>query len=338
MSEPLLRVENLQTHFFGDAGVVRAVDGVTFDVHAGQTLAVVGESGSGKSVTALSILRLIPQPPGRVVGGAVWFKGRNLLEAGSREMRAVRGREISMIFQEPMTSLNPVFTCGEQIIETLVLHERIGRAAARARAIEMLTLVGIPVPEQRVDEYPHQMSGGMRQRVMIAMALACRPSVLIADEPTTALDVTIQAQILELLRRLQKELGMAVILITHDLGVVAETADHVAVMYAGRVVEYCDVRAAFRAPLHPYTAGLQASLPKLGVTQDRLRVIPGSVPNPARFPVGCRFHPRCPVAQNRCLTDPDLVAIEAGHFSRCVRAGEIAAGTLNPVPSGIADR
>jgi oligopeptide/dipeptide ABC transporter ATP-binding protein len=333
MSDPLLRVDNLQTHFFGDGPVVRAVDGVSFEVRAGETLAVVGESGSGKSVTALSILRLVAQPPGRIVGGAVWFRGRNLVTASAREMRSIRGKEISMIFQEPMTSLNPVYTCGEQIIETLVLHEKISRGAARHRAIEMLELVGIPSPEQRVDEYPHQMSGGMRQRVMIAMALACRPAVLIADEPTTALDVTIQAQILELLKKLQAELGMAVILITHDLGVVAETADHVAVMYAGRVVEYCDVRAAFRRPLHPYTAGLQASLPKLGAVQDRLRVIPGSVPNPANFPAGCRFHPRCPVAQNRCLTEPDLVAVEAGHLSRCVRAGEIAAGALNPVPA-----
>ena len=331
--EPLLRVSDLQTHFFTDAGVVRAVDGVSFDVYAGQTLAVVGESGSGKSVSALSILRLVPEPPGRIVGGSVFFKGRNLLEASAREVRSIRGKEISMIFQEPMTSLNPVFTCGEQIIETLVVHEKIGRRAARQRAIEMLDLVGIPSPAQRVDEYPHQMSGGMRQRVMIAMALACHPAVLIADEPTTALDVTIQAQILELLRRLQREMGMAVILITHDLGVVAETADHVAVMYAGRVVEYCDVRSAFRKPLHPYTAGLQASLPRLDATLDRLRVIPGSVPNPARFPVGCRFHPRCPVAQNRCLNDPDLVAIEAGHLSRCFRADEIAAGLLNPVPA-----
>ena len=332
-TEPLLRVENLQTHFFTDTGTVRAVDGVSFDVHAGQTLAVVGESGSGKSVSALSILRLVAQPPGRIIGGSVTFKGRSLLEASANEMRAIRGKEISMIFQEPMTSLNPVYSCGEQIMETLMLHERLSRQAARTRAIEMLALVGIASPEHRVDDYPHQMSGGMRQRVMIAMALACRPSVLIADEPTTALDVTIQAQILELLRRLQQDMGMAVILITHDLGVVAETADHVAVMYAGKVVEYCDVRSAFRKPLHPYTAGLQASLPKLGARQDRLRVIPGSVPNPARFPAGCRFHPRCAVAQNRCLSEPDLVAVEAGHLSRCLRANEIAAGTLEPVPA-----
>jgi len=335
VSSPLLQVDNLQTYFFGDQSVVRAVDGVSFEVHAGQTLAVVGESGSGKSVTALSILRLVSQPPGQIVGGTITFKGRNLLKVSEREMRAVRGKEISMIFQEPMTSLNPVFTCGEQIIETLVVHEHIGRAAARTRAMQMLELVGIPSPEQRVDEYPHQMSGGMRQRVMIAMALACHPAVLIADEPTTALDVTIQAQILDLLRRLQREMDMAVILITHDLGVVAETADQVAVMYAGRVVEYCDVRSAFRRPLHPYTAGLQASLPRLGETQDRLRVIPGSVPDPAHFPIGCRFHPRCPVAQNRCLTDPTLGEIETGHLSRCHRAGEIAAGTLNPVPEAV---
>jgi peptide/nickel transport system ATP-binding protein/oligopeptide transport system ATP-binding protein len=335
VSEPLLRVRHLQTHFFADSGLVRAVVDVSFEVEAGQTLAVVGESGSGKSVSALSILGLIPQPPGRIVGGEVWLRGRNLLKASPKEMRAVRGKEIGMIFQEPMTSLNPVFTCGEQIIEPLMLHERLGRQAARTRAIEMLELVGIPSPEQRVDEYPHQMSGGMRQRVMIAMALACKPAVLIADEPTTALDVTIQAQILDLLRRLQRELGMAVILITHDLGVVAETADHVAVMYAGKVVEYTDVRSAFRRPLHPYTAGLQASLPKLGEVQDRLRVIPGTVPNPARFPLGCRFHPRCPVAQNRCLTDPDLVDAGGGHLSRCFRAAEIASGALNPVPEHV---
>ena len=241
-----------------------------------------------------------------------------------------------MIFQEPMTSLNPVFTCGEQIIETLMLHERIDRKAAHQRAIEMLRLVGIPAAEQRVNEYPHQMSGGMRQRVMIAMALACKPAILIADEPTTALDVTIQAQILELLKRLQREFGMAVILITHDLGVVAEAADRVAVMYAGQVVEYCDVRTAFRQPLHPYTAGLQASLPKLGVVQDRLRVIPGNVPNPTHFPQGCRFHPRCPVAVQGCLRDQELREITPGHLTRCWRAEEIMAGTLDPVPASAA--
>ena len=334
--EPLLRIEDLQTHFRTDDALVRAVDGVSYDVRAGETLAVVGESGSGKSVTALSILRLIPTPPGRIVGGRILFKGRDLLTVEEAEMRRIRGKDISMIFQEPMTSLNPVFTCGEQIIETLMLHERINRRAAHQRAIEMLQLVGIPAAEQRVDEYPHQMSGGMRQRVMIAMALACKPAILIADEPTTALDVTIQAQILELLKRLQRELGMAVILITHDLGVVAESADRVAVMYAGQVVEYCDVRSAFRQPLHPYTAGLQASLPKLGVVQDRLRVIPGNVPNPTNFPRGCRFHPRCPVAVQGCLRDQELREIAPGHLTRCWRAEEILVGTLDPVPASAA--
>ncbi len=330
---PLLQVDGLKTYFHTDEAVVRAVDGVSYTIERGETLAVVGESGSGKSVTALSILRLVPEPPGRIVAGRILFKGRDLLSVSAAEMRAIRGKEISMIFQEPMTSLNPVFTCGDQIAETLVLHERLDRRAARRRAIEMLELVGIPAPAQRVDEYPHQLSGGMRQRVMIAMALACRPSVLIADEPTTALDVTIQAQILELLAELQRELGMAVILITHDLGVVAETADHVAVMYAGQVVEFGDVQTIFRRPCHPYTAGLQASLPRLGVRQASLRVIPGNVPNPARFPVGCRFHPRCPVMLDPdCLADPPVAAFDNGQSSRCVRAGEIAAGRLDPVP------
>jgi peptide/nickel transport system ATP-binding protein len=334
MSDALLRVENLKTYFHTDDAVVRAVDGVSFEVRAGETLAVVGESGSGKSVTALSILRLIPQPPGRIESGRIVFQGRDLLTVSEAEMRRVRGSEISMIFQEPMTSLNPVFTCGEQIIEAVMLHDRVDRRRARQRAIEMLELVGIPSAPQRVDEYPHQLSGGMRQRVMIAMALACRPSVLIADEPTTALDVTIQAQILELLKRLQAEFGMAVIIITHDLGVVAETADRVAVMYAGQVVEYSDVRSAFKRPLHPYAAGLQASLPKLGETRDRLRVIPGNVPNPARFPPGCRFHPRCPVMLTpRCLESPELLIVEADHASRCFRSDEIAAGTLDPAPA-----
>jgi oligopeptide/dipeptide ABC transporter ATP-binding protein len=332
VSGPLLSVRDLRTHFFTDAGVVRAVDGVSFDVAAGETLAVVGESGSGKSVTSLSILRLVPEPPGRIVGGEVTFKGRNLLTLPPAGMRAVRGKEISMIFQEPMTSLNPVFTCGEQIMEALILHERLDRRAARARTIDMLKLVGIPSPEQRVDEYPHQMSGGMRQRVMIAMALACRPSLLIADEPTTALDVTIQAQILELLKRLQKEMGMAVLLITHDLGVVAETADRVVVMYAGQVAESTDVQSLFKRTRHPYTAGLMASLPRLGTRSESLRVIPGTVPNPARHPVACRFHPRCPAVLDVCRTqDPPLLTLEGDHRSRCWRAPEIAAGTLDPV-------
>jgi peptide/nickel transport system ATP-binding protein len=332
LSEPLLRLEDLKTYFYTDTAVVRAVDGVSFDVNAGETLAVVGESGSGKSVTAMSILKLVPQPPGRIVGGKILFKGRDLVSLTNAEMRTVRGKEIAMIFQEPMTSLNPVYTCGEQIIESLVLHEHLSRREARVRTIALLERVGIPAAPQRVDEYPHQLSGGMRQRVMIAMALACRPSVLIADEPTTALDVTIQAQILELLKELQRELGMAIILITHDLGVVAETAHRVAVMYGGQVVEYCDVEEAFSKPLHPYTAGLQASLPKLGVVVDRLRVIPGTVPNPSRFPIGCRFHPRCPVRIEQCLQEPVLEAHLPGHLARCWRSDEIAAGTLDPVP------
>ncbi len=331
MSEPLLDVRDLQTHFHTDDGVVRAVDGVSLRLDAGRTLAVVGESGSGKSVTSLSILRLVPEPPGRIAGGSIHFRGRDLLRLAPGEIRSIRGREISMIFQEPMTSLNPVYTCGEQILEAVVLHERVTRAEGRKRAIEMLRLVGIPSPEQRVDEYPHQMSGGMRQRVMIAMALACRPAILIADEPTTALDVTIQAQILELLKRLQAELGMAVLLITHDLGVVAETADDVAVMYAGQVVEACGVREAFERTRHPYTAGLLHSLPRLGETRETLRVIPGTVPNPVAFPPGCRFHPRCPVAVDRCRSEaPPLEEIEPGHAVRCWRAAEIAAGTVRP--------
>ena len=262
MSAPLLEIRDLQTHFFTDDGVVRAVDGVSLALEPGRTLAVVGESGSGKSVTALSVLRLVATPPGRIVGGSIRFRGRELLSLSEPEMRAIRGREISMIFQEPMTSLNPVFTCGAQIMEVLELHLKLDRSAAKRQAVELLKKVGIPSPEQRVDEYPHQMSGGMRQRVMIAMALACRPALLIADEPTTALDVTIQAQILDLLRSLQRELEMSVLLITHDLGVVAETADQVAVMYAGQVVETCGVREIFRATRHPYTAGLLASLPR----------------------------------------------------------------------------
>jgi oligopeptide/dipeptide ABC transporter ATP-binding protein len=334
MKEPLLEVRDLQTHFFTDDGVVRAVDGVSFAIEAGETLAVVGESGSGKSVTSLSILRLIADPPGRIVGGSIHFRGRDLAKLNGPEMRAIRGKEISMIFQEPMTSLNPVYTCGEQIIEAVVLHEKVDRKAARTRAIEMLKIVGINSPEQRVDEYPHQMSGGMRQRVMIAMALACKPSLLIADEPTTALDVTIQAQILELLKDLQQKFGMAVLLITHDLGVVAETADRVAVMYAGQVVEYCDVHSAFKKTRHPYTAGLLDSLPKLGHEKETLRVIPGNVPNPTRFPNACRFHPRCPVAIEKCRTeDPPLTAF-GSHLSRCWRAEEIASGALNPVGAG----
>jgi len=339
MSDPLLEVRDLQTHFRTDEGVVRAVDGVSYTIGPGETLAVVGESGSGKSVTALSILRLIPSPPGRIAGGRIVFRGRDLLALPESEMRALRGRAISMIFQEPMTSLNPVHTCGEQVAEVARVHEKLSRAEARERALEMFRLVGIPSPEHRLDEYPHQMSGGMRQRVMIAMALACRPALLIADEPTTALDVTIQAQILDLLQRLRRELGMAVLLITHDLGVVAETADRVAVMYAGQVVEHCDTRAAFHATRHPYTAGLLASLPRLGAEADRLRVIPGQVPDAAAFPEGCRFHPRCPLAVERCRREmPALRDVGGGHLARCFRAEEIASGAVDPVTGTEASR
>jgi oligopeptide/dipeptide ABC transporter ATP-binding protein len=335
VSGALLEIRDLQTHFFTEDGVVRAVDGVSLELDGRETLAVVGESGSGKSVTALSILGLIPSPPGRIVGGSIRYRDRELVGMPSAELRKIRGKRIAMIFQEPMTSLNPVYSCGEQIIETVTLHEGLDRRAARQRAIEMLRWTGIPSPEQRVDEYPHQMSGGMRQRVMIAMALACRPDLLIADEPTTALDVTIQAQILDLLRRLQSELGMGVLLITHDLGVVAETADRVAVMYAGQVAESCGVRAAFERPLHPYTAGLLASLPRLGSRVERLRVIPGQVPDPAHHPEGCRFHPRCPLAEERCRREiPPLLTFDGDHQTRCWRAEEIAAGQVDAAGPG----
>jgi len=327
---PVLEVKDLETHFVTDDGVVKAVDGVSFDVRPGETLGIVGESGCGKSVTSLSILRLIPSPPGRIAGGSIKFNGQELLTLPDAAMRKIRGNEISMIFQEPMTSLNPVYTCGDQIMEAVILHQKVGRREARTRAIEMLRLVGIPSPEQRVDEYPHQLSGGMRQRVMIAMALSCHPRVLIADEPTTALDVTIQAQILDLLNRLQKEMGMAILLITHDLGVVAETCNRVAVMYAGQIVEYADVAEIFDFPRMPYTTGLLGSIPKLGAHRGRLRVIPGNVPNPSEFPAGCKFHPRCPVAIERCRTEnPPLSPIRPHHLARCHRAGEIEAGTLD---------
>jgi oligopeptide/dipeptide ABC transporter ATP-binding protein len=336
---PLLEVNNLQTHFRTLDGVNRAVDGVSFQVGEGETLAVVGESGCGKSVTALSILRLIPTPPGRIVGGQILYKGKDLVQASEAEMRKIRGNEISMIFQEPMTSLNPVYTCGDQIMEAIRLHQKVSKREARSRAIEMLKLVGIPLPEQRVDEYPHQLSGGMRQRVMIAMALSCHPSVLIADEPTTALDVTIQAQILDLLEKLQAELGMAIILITHDLGVVAEVADHVAVMYGGRIQEYADVETLFDRTTHPYTGGLLASIPKLGETVERLRVIPGAVPNPVDFPSGCTYHPRCHLAIEACrTTEPELLPYEDGHLVRCLRAAEIRDGRVSPFPGRVAER
>ena len=317
----LLRVRDLKTYFVTEQGrgTARAVDEVSFDLYPGETLGIVGESGCGKTVTSLSILRLVPEPPGHILPGSVIeFEGRNLLALSAPELRAVRGNQIAMIFQEPMTSLNPVFTVGDQIAEAAIIHQHLSRSAARTRAIEMLRLVGIADPEERVDHYPHQLSGGMRQRVMIAMALVCHPKVLIADEPTTALDVTIQAQILELLDRLQQELGMAVMLITHDLGVVAGHSDRVVVMYAGRVVETATTEELFARPTHPYTEGLLAAVPRIDAKRERLHAIPGQVPAATNWPAGCRFRPRCPYAWDKCLTEPGLLETGvAGHTARC---------------------
>ncbi|MSP77184.1 MAG: ABC transporter ATP-binding protein [Rhodospirillaceae bacterium] len=321
----LLEVADLGTWFYTRQGIVKAVDGVDFSVASGETLAIVGESGCGKSMTALSLMRLIPDPPGRIVSGSVKLAGRDLLTLSEEEMRRVRGNDISMIFQEPMTSLNPVMTIGRQIAEALILHRGLNRAAALKRAIEMLDFVRIPEPAQRSKEYPHQLSGGMRQRAMIAMALACNPKVLIADEPTTALDVTIQAQILELIVELQREFGAAVILITHDLGVVAETAKRVIVMYAGRKVEEAEVGELFARPLHPYTSGLLASIPRLDLMrgetarrEGRLQEIPGIVPPLFDLPAGCAFAPRCPKADDKCRRDrPTYEEKQPGHWAAC---------------------
>jgi len=320
---PLLEVRDLRVSFFTAAGEVRAVDGVSFSLDAGRTLGVVGESGCGKSVTAFSILRLV-SPPGRIVGGSIRFDGRELLELPEAELRRVRGNQIAMVFQEPSSSLNPVFTIGDQIAEAVRLHQQVDRREARRRAIAMLELVEIPEAAHRVDAYPHQLSGGMRQRAMIAMALSCEPRLLIADEPTTALDVTIQAQILDLLAGLQQRLGMAVLLVTHDLGVVAQRADEVAVMYAGRIVEQAPVERLFDAPLHPYTRGLLASVPKLGAERSRrLEAIPGMVPDPLHWPSGCRFRDRCGLAIEDCArSDPALAAHGERHLVACLRAGE----------------
>jgi peptide/nickel transport system ATP-binding protein len=314
----LLEVKNIKTYFYLDDGVSKAVDDVSFEVQEGRTLGIVGESGCGKSVSCLSVMRLIQDPPGKIVGGEVRFKGENLLELEESEMRRIRGNAISMIFQEPMTSLNPVFTCGDQIMEALILHQHMSKDQAKKRAIEMLHQVGIPAPEQRVDEYPHQMSGGMRQRVMIAMALSCNPALLFADEPTTALDVTVQAQIIDLLRDLQKRFNMAIVIITHDLGVVAEMAERVVVMYAGKVQEDADVRTIYKNPSHPYTMGLQKAVPRVHGDMDRLYVIEGVVPNPLEFPPGCKFHPRCPEVMDKCrIQEPELLSVEPGHKVRC---------------------
>ncbi|HHW14175.1 MAG TPA: ABC transporter ATP-binding protein [Firmicutes bacterium] len=320
----LLKVEDLRVDFQTEDGVVRAVDGVDLEVERGETLAIVGESGCGKSVTSLAIMGLIDHP-GRIASGRIIFGGEDLRKKSPAEMRHIRGNRISMIFQEPMTSLNPVFTIGQQIVEAIQLHQHVDVKEARERAIDMLKLVGIPEAAKRVDEYPHQLSGGMRQRAMIAMALSCRPELLIADEPTTALDVTIQAQILDLMRKLRNELGTSIILITHDMGVVAEMADRVAVMYTGRIVEEADVRTLFAEARHPYTAGLLASIPKLHAKTDRLKVIEGTVPNPFELPPGCTFAPRCPAASARCQEAPALGPAGPGHLVACWNADGISA-------------
>jgi len=323
----VLEIDNLQTHFFTAVGTVRAVDGVSYALKAGETLGVVGESGCGKSVSALSILRLVANPPGRIVGGAVRFEGRNLLELSESEMEKVRGNEVSMIFQEPMTSLNPLYTVGGQIAEAVALHQGLSRKEAWNRAVEMLRRVYIPEPEKRAHAYPHQLSGGMRQRVMIAMALSCNPKVLIADEPTTALDVTIQAQILDLMRELQETFGTAIVLITHDMGVVAENADRVVVMYAGRKVEEAPASVLFDTPGHPYTVGLLGSIPHLdqvarsGARRTRLNEIKGMVPSLFNLPQGCSFAPRCGLATERCRAEaPPLEQHRPGHFIACWHA------------------
>jgi peptide/nickel transport system ATP-binding protein len=318
---PLLEVRDLRTYFDVEGGEFRAVDGVSLSLQAGRTLGIVGESGCGKTVTALSILGLIPMPPGRIAGGEILFEGVDLLKLRPAELRERRGNQISMIFQEPMTSLNPAFTVGDQISEAVLRHRPVTRAEARKHAIEMLDRVRIPSPERRYDEFPHKLSGGMRQRVMIAMALACDPKLLIADEPTTALDVTIQAQILDLMRRLREETRAAIVVITHDLGVIAEIAHEVMVMYAGKVVERAEVLTLFQNPQHPYTIGLLGSIPKLSTDQPRLATIEGTVPNPLAMPRGCRFHPRCPFAVDQCRTEePPLRQIGPRQQAACWRA------------------
>ena len=317
----LLEVRDLRTQFTTDDGEFAAVDGVSFSVEAGRTLAIVGESGCGKSVTALSIMGLVPDPPGRIRAGSIRFEGRELIGAPARAMQDLRGNGMAMIFQEPMSSLNPAFTIGDQIVEGLLRHRAISRAEAVKRAMAMLQKVRMPAPEQRFHEHPHKLSGGMRQRAMIAMALACDPRLLIADEPTTALDVTIQAQILELMQRLQHETGTAIILITHDLGVVAEVADEVVVMYAGCVVEHAPVQALFDSPQHPYTVGLLGSIPRMDIDRERLASIEGQVPSPLRRPSGCSFADRCPFADARCRTEvPPLIAVGESHRSACWKA------------------
>jgi oligopeptide/dipeptide ABC transporter ATP-binding protein len=323
MPDPLLRIDNLRTYFYTEAGVARAVDGVSLHIDAGETVGIVGESGCGKSVTALSILRLI-NPPGRIEPGSrMLFEGKDLMQLPEDEMRRVRGKRIAMIFQEPMTALNPVFTVGDQIAEVARVHERAPKKAAWNRAVEMLELVGIPAPAERAKEYPHQLSGGMRQRVVIAMSLVMKPALVIADEPTTALDVTIQAQILDLMRDLQQRFGTSILLITHDMGVVAETCSRVIVMYGGEVVEEAPIETIFASPHHPYTEGLLGAMPRVGQQTERLQTIPGTVPPPTRWPVGCRFHDRCRYSWDRPEREhPDLFEVGPGHRSRCFLAQE----------------
>ncbi|NTU58886.1 MAG: ABC transporter ATP-binding protein [Chlorobiaceae bacterium] len=316
--EHILEVRDLKTWYNTDNGIAKAVDGVSFSLSRNRTLGIIGESGCGKSVTALSIMRLVPMPPGYFAGGDILWKGNSIVKASEEQMRKIRGNEIAMIFQEPMSSLNPVYTCGDQIMEQILNHRNVGKGEARKQAVDLLNLVGIPNPSDRINAYPHELSGGMRQRVMIAMALSCGPELLIADEPTTALDVTVQAQILELIGRLRQETGMSVMLITHDFGVVAELCEEVVVMYASRIVESGSVRHIFENPLHPYTRGLLKSIPRLGAKKERLNVIEGNVPSATRLPDGCRFAGRCPQADAHCRqAQPPLVTYEAGHQAAC---------------------
>ncbi|MBU5211490.1 ABC transporter ATP-binding protein [Heyndrickxia oleronia] len=318
MEKELLKINDLQTHFFSDKGVVKAVDGVTITVNKGETVGIVGESGCGKSVTSLSIMRLLKDTPGKIVGGSIQFEGKDLIQLPEKNMRSIRGNEIAMIFQEPMTSLNPVYKIGRQLVESIRLHMKKDANEAKEHAIKMLELVGIPRAREIMKEYPHQLSGGMRQRVMIAMAMSCNPKLLIADEPTTALDVTIQAQILDLMRKLREESDSSILLITHDLGVVAEMCDRVVIMYAGKVVEESDVNTIFENPKHPYTKGLLESIPKLGVKIDRLQSIKGNVPAPEQMPKGCKFAPRCPFVMDQCWErEPQLQSVNANHTTRC---------------------
>jgi len=319
----LLRINNLKTYFYTQEGIVKAVDAVFLSVNQEETLGIVGESGSGKSVTALSIMRLIPQPPGRIVGGEIIFEDKNLCTLSEREMQKIRGRKISMIFQEPMTSLDPVFTVGHEIMETILLHQKLSKREAKKKAIEMLEVVGIPDAERRMKNYPHELSGGMRQRIMIAMALSCNPALLIADEPTTALDVTIQAQILHLINDLKKRFHTSVLIITHNLGVISEMCDYVAVMYAGHIVEYTDVYSIFEKPMHPYTRGLNRSIPRMDKDTQKLETIKGIVPNLLCLPPGCPFNPRCGYTYERCFQEmPELIEVEPRHFVKCHLAEE----------------